>query len=447
MIRYQEYREIGIDWICKIPLEWDIKKIKHGGYVKGRIGWKGLKSDEFLQEGYAYLITGTDFRDGKINWDLCYYIDQSRYEEDPYIQLREGDLLITKDGTIGKVALVKNLCGHACLNSGIFLVRPINDTYDTAFLYWILNSTVFTEFINYRKTGSTISHLYQNVFVEFEFPVPTTKERDAIVKFLNNKTQQIDDLIAKKERLIELLKEERTAVINQAVTKGLDPNVPMKDSGIEWLGEIPEHWEIIRLKYIASIQGGSTPKSSNADYWDGNIYWVTTDDLGKMKTVYINDSERKITKEGLNSIGKIISPAGSIIISNRAPIGHLGVLNVEACSNQGCKSIVFTKNVNREYYYYLLLNAKAELDSQGRGTTFKELSTQALKDFIVPAPGYDEQNMIILKLGEELRQIDFSIEKNQREIKLLGEYKTSLINEAVTGKIDVRDYKINHGPT
>ena len=120
MKRYPNYKDSNIDWIGEIPDTWQIKKIKHGSYVKGRIGWKGLKSDEFLTEGYAFLITGTDFIDGRLDWDSCYHIDQERYEEDHFIQLKENDLLITKDGTIGKVALVKDLIGFACLNSGIF---------------------------------------------------------------------------------------------------------------------------------------------------------------------------------------------------------------------------------------------------------------------------------------------------------------------------------------
>jgi type I restriction enzyme S subunit len=184
---YPEYKDSGIDWIGNIPKDWGLKKIKHGSYVKGRIGWKGLKSDEFLTEGYAFLVTGTDFHYGIIDWETCYHIDQFRYDEDPYIQLRENDLLITKDGTIGKVAIVKGLNGYACLNSGIFLVRPINGIYETEFLYWMLNSNVFNEFINFIRTGSTISHLYQNVFVEFIFPVPPRKEREAIVNFLDHR--------------------------------------------------------------------------------------------------------------------------------------------------------------------------------------------------------------------------------------------------------------------
>src|SRR5579859_1090970 len=129
---YPAYKDSGIEWLGIIPNHWSIKLIKRTTYLKGRVGWKGLTSDEYLEDGYAHLVTGTDFVSKFVNWSACYCVDKERYEDDPYIQLRDGDLLVTKDGTIGKLALVANLQKPACLNSGIFLVRPL-DSYITAY--------------------------------------------------------------------------------------------------------------------------------------------------------------------------------------------------------------------------------------------------------------------------------------------------------------------------
>ena len=172
-----ELKDSGVEWIGEIPVGWDVKKIKHRCYVKGRIGWKGLKSSEFLLAGFSYLVTGTDFKGGKVDWKDCYQIDKDRYEEDPYIQLHEHDLLITKDGTIGKLAIIDELDKPACLNSGIFVVRSLDRDFATRYLYWVLMSNVFTQFNNYTSYGSTIRHLYQNVFVEFSFGFPTPEEQ------------------------------------------------------------------------------------------------------------------------------------------------------------------------------------------------------------------------------------------------------------------------------
>ncbi len=212
------YKDSGIDWLGKIPEHWELKKIKHLCYVKGRVGWKGLKSSEFLQEGYSYLVTGTDFKTSRINWKNCYHIDKGRYEEDPYIQLENRDLLITKDGTIGKLAIVENLDKPACLNSGIFVVRSLLKTFSTEYLYCILDSNIFKKFNSYTSYGSTIQHLYQNVFVEFAFGVPCIEEQTQIVQHIETETALINTKAEKTKKLIDLLKEYKTALISEVVT-------------------------------------------------------------------------------------------------------------------------------------------------------------------------------------------------------------------------------------
>lgn len=167
--KYEINKDSGIEWIGEIPEHWVVKKIKHRCYVKGRVGWKGLKSSEFLKDGFSYLVTGTDFKNDTVDWDNCYHIDEERYNEDPYIQLQNEDLLITKDGTIGKLAVVTNLDKPACLNSGIFVVRSTNVDFSTRFLLWVLKSSTFSDFNGLTTYGSTIQHLYQNVFMEFAF--------------------------------------------------------------------------------------------------------------------------------------------------------------------------------------------------------------------------------------------------------------------------------------
>ncbi len=216
------FKDSGVEWLGQIPEHWEVKRVKHLCYVKGRVGWKGLKSSEFLQESYSYLVTGIDFKTSRINWKNCYQIDKERYEEDPYIQLKNYDLLITKDGTIGKLAIVEDLNKPACLNSGIFVVRSLLNSFSTEFLYWILFSNVFKKFNSYTSYGSTIQHLYQNVFIEFAFGVPNIEEQTAIVQHIETKTNKINTKITKTEKLIELLKEYKTALISEVVTGKID---------------------------------------------------------------------------------------------------------------------------------------------------------------------------------------------------------------------------------
>ncbi|MDI0273810.1 restriction endonuclease subunit S [Bacillus safensis] len=211
----------GVEWIGEIPEHWEVTKIKYTTYVKGRIGWQGLKSDEFIDEG-PFLVTGTDFLQGYVNWDTCYHISEKRYNEAPPIQLQENDLLITKDGTIGKLAIVKEMPYKAILNSGVFVTRPFHNKYLSKYMYWLLSSAIFDKYIKFMETGSTIKHLYQETFVNFSYPIPSTVEQTEILNYLDIKIGEIDSIKSNLVKQIEKLKEYRQALIYEAVTGKID---------------------------------------------------------------------------------------------------------------------------------------------------------------------------------------------------------------------------------
>lgn len=440
---YPKYKDSGVEWIGDIPKKWNIKKVKHTTYVKGRIGWKGLKSDEFREVSDAYLITGTDFEDGKVRWESCYQIDKLRYEEDPYIQIKENDLLITKDGSIGKIALVKGLDRIATLNSGIFLTRPLSH-YITDFLYWILCSDVFYSFISYNSMGSTIQHLYQNVFHEFQFPTPSLPEQKRIARYLDNKTKKIDSLIEKKNRLIELLKEERIAVINQAVTKGLDPNVPMKDSGIEWLGEIPEHWEVKKLKHFTTKITDGEHISPN--FQSEGMPFLSAKDV-RERTINSDGNKFVSIEDGIKSRKRCDPLRGDVLLVSRgATIGRIGLVETD---DTFCLlgSVILLKPLERGsslLLYYVLNNSRIQeqLLLTSQSSAQQAIYLVGVSELLIPIPPANEQPLIIEHIEKETTRIDSIISKSEKEIELLQEYRTALISEVVTGKIDVREEKI-----
>ena len=209
----------GIDWIGNIPVGWEINKLFNLCTIKGRVGWKGLRSDEFKENSYAYLVTGQDFVSSDINWNNCYQIDKDRYEEDPYIQLSNGDILVTKDGTIGKIAKVSGMDKPACLNSGIFVLKQRKETFFQDYLYWYLSSPLLLRYNTFINTGgTTIIHLYQNVFERFSMIIPPMDEQIAIASYLDKKCSEIDNLIVIKQQKIEKLKDYKKSVIYEAVT-------------------------------------------------------------------------------------------------------------------------------------------------------------------------------------------------------------------------------------
>jgi type I restriction enzyme S subunit len=179
-------KDSNIVWIGEMPSHWSVNKMKYIARLKGRIGWQGLTSDEYTDEG-AYLITGTDFDGGRINWESCVHVPMKRWEEARDVQIENGDLLITKDGTVGKVAIVDELDGAASLNSGVLRISTFKG-FDRRYLFWVLQSDVFWKWFTYKNAGnSTIIHLYQNAFAEFIYPIPPIEEQQAIAKFLDER--------------------------------------------------------------------------------------------------------------------------------------------------------------------------------------------------------------------------------------------------------------------
>ena len=205
----------------------------------------------------------------------------------------------------------------------------------------------------------------------------------------------------------------------------------MKDSGVEWIGEIPEGWAVCSTKHLFNLYSGATPKTDNDSFWDGNIPWITPADF-KTEDVYISKGRRNITQNGVDSCGTTIVPANSVIFSKRAPIG-LVVLNKEPlCTNQGCISCVPKETFSKYYYAMSVFTDSYEL--YGAGTTFMEISATSFANFKLPNPSFEEQQSIATYLDEKTSQIDSLIALKQEKIQELKDYKKSIIYEYVTGK-------------
>ncbi|NHQ60869.1 hypothetical protein G9409_09815 [Chlorobium sp. BLA1] len=208
-----------------------------------------------------------------------------------------------------------------------------------------------------------------------------------------------------------------------------------KNSGVEWIGEIPEHWEVKQTRHVFRIFSGSTPKSGEELFWDGDITWFTPEDLGNNQQNNISESRKKITEDGYKSCGTSLAKANSLVLSTRAPIGHIALSTVPACCNQGCR-ILEPENSCSGYWYYTLLSAKPALQSLGQGSTFMELPRQSLASFKLPYPPLEEQQAIASFLDRKTAQIDELITKKEELLKKLDEKRTALITQAVTKGID-----------
>lgn len=207
----------------------------------------------------------------------------------------------------------------------------------------------------------------------------------------------------------------------------------LKSSGLDWLGDVPAHWEVKRLKYFAYIAGGSTPESGNPEFWDGDINWFTPEDVSQNEM--LSDSKRKITKDGLANCAAKMFPSGAIVLTTRAPIGNVARTNQPFCTNQGCKAILCSELLETDFCFYLLKSFQKYLQVMGKGTTFFELSNYNLKNMPIPLPPLDEQRAIVAFIEGKSREIDEFVAAKERLIALCREEKAALIHNAVTGRL------------
>ena len=376
--------------------------------LRARIGWQGLRSDEFIDAG-PYLVTGTDFINGRVNWDTCYHVTMERYTQDKGIQLHERDLLITKDGTIGKTAVVHDCPEKVTLNSGVFVVRAINNEVTPEYLYYVLMSHDFELYLRNIMTGSTIKHLNQEHFYKFSFPVPSdTKEQAKIAEVLST----VDEAIDRTRELIEKYKNIKAGLMQDLLDKG-------SETAIETL---------------CSVIAGGTPSTGESAYWDGANVWITPSDLSKITTPYISSSERMITDLGVKKATSGLIPAGSVILSNRAPVGYVAIPTVSFSCNQGCKGLVCNAKINATYLYYCLLNSTAALERVSSGTTFLELPKRELLRFSISIPkDVDEQK----EIADKLLAADEKIQSERDYLLRLQDIKLGLMQDLLTQRVSV----------
>jgi type I restriction enzyme S subunit len=366
-----------------------------------------------------------------------------RFEQDPYIQLKPGDVLITKDGTIGKLAIVEaDMPERATLNSGIFVVRPLGNAYNARYLYWVLSSSVFSTFVNLTKMGSTINHLYQKELEQFAFPLPPVAIQRDIADFLGRITDTIDKLIRVKERLIEVLQEKYQALITQIVTKGLDPNVRMRDSDFPLLGKIPAHWKLKRLKHlvteaVAGPYGSSLTKSMYvaAGYRVYGQQQVIPDDF-TVGDYYISDDKfRDMKRYAVQPGDVLVSVMGTIGRVAVVPEGaEPGIINPRLVRYKPDKRLIhprFLQASMRSDPYQVQLMLAAQ------GTTMEGLNMRVLGDTVIPFPDLVEQTQLLAAISRHSQCRDCVVGLVKSQLALLREYRDAVISAAITGQLNV----------
>ena len=340
-----------------------------------------------------------------------------------------GDLLVVKDGaTIGKCMYVEELpYKRMLLNEHVYRI-PI----EKFFYYWMMSTHAQGWFRSQNMSTAQESIPLETIF-SLPILVPPPTDRKRIVAFLDEKTAAIDKRIALLERKRDTLKRLKKSVIHHAVTRGLDPNVPLKESGVEWIGKIPEKWALVRIKDLVSVCAGATPDTKDDHNFDGSVVWVTPADF-KTSDHYVSGGRRNLSELGLQNCSAVVFPAKSLILSKRAPVGTVAISTIAMATNQGCLTCVPSGEVDINFLYYSLATKTALLEAISSGSTFLELSADAFKNTVLAIPSLPEQGAIADYLDAECAKIDAMATTIEKQINACRRLKRALIDEVVTGR-------------
>lgn len=418
----------------ELPDSWEKIKIKF--LLDTKITDGPHETPKFIDEGIPFLSVDS-IVDGKLVFDGCRYIseeDHAKYKLKCFP--RKNDVFMGKAASIGKIAIV-DVDFEFSIWSPLALLRPNKEKILPKFLEYSLKSDYSQDQIDLYATSNTQKNISMDDIPRIELIVPNLDEQLIIVNYLDKKTSEINGNIKKNKELISLLEEKKVALINKVVTKGLDSNVPMKDSEIEWIGEIPEHWECRKINSLSSVRRGASPRPiDNPIYFDDNgIYsWV------RISNVTSSNKYLEVTDEKLSTLGKSLSvpiEPGNIFVSIAGTVGKPIIANIKCCIHDG---FVYFKDlqVNDGYLFYIF-EGKEPYKGLGKLGTQLNLNTETIGGIYIPVPPKNEQILIENYLDTQLLKLSNTIEKIQKNIDLLEEYKSSLIHHVVTGKIDVRD--------
>ncbi|MCB9291929.1 MAG: restriction endonuclease subunit S [Lewinellaceae bacterium] len=439
--KYKSYADSSLDWLGSIPSHWIIEK--------GKWHWKKEKRPVRPEDE-----TVTVFRDGEVTLRKNRRIDgfTNSVLEIGYQGVRKGDLVIHgMDAFAGSIG-VSDSDGKSTPVYSVCTPKKGSNPYYFAYLLKVMSKRGWIESLA-RGIRERSTEFKYNQFASLDYPIPPVAEQQRIVEFLDHKTAQIAHYIQLKEKTITLLEERKAAIINQAVTKGLpaeaaakaglNPDAPMKDSGIEWLGEIPEHWIVKKLKWNSKTTSGGTPPSGNReDFYNGDIPWIRTTDLNNNE---LFDVPEKVTGLALKYTACKIVPENTVCVAMYGGPGTIGkhsIIRFSGTVNQALCAIIPSPDIIPDYLYYYLKFYRPIWMINAKGSRVDpNISQDEVRNMIIPYPSSREQSSIVKYIKFNCDRIDELISKNEKEITLIKEYRESLISAAVTGKIDVREYQ------
>lgn len=407
---YPAYKDSGVEWLGRVPEHWTIGPYKATIQIENGADYKEVEADD----GYPVIGSGGPFA----------FSSKLMYDGE--------SVLLGRKGTIDKPLYV-NGAFWAVDTMYWSIIKP---GAHGRFAYYIATTIPFDMY----STNTALPSMTKSVLGSHVVAFPGFEEQEAIADHLDRETARIDSLIEKKTRFIELLREKRQALITHVVTKGLDPSVKMKDSGVEWLGEVPQHWTVSRLGHFASVENGSTPSRENPDFWEnGTVPWLGS---GEVNQVQVTEATELITELALRTCSLRLLPKETVVIGmvgQGKTRGLAAILKIDAAINQNLAAICSGPRLKPMFMLFFFGAAYTWIRESGRGSNQAALNCELLSEIRLALPPMDEQEEIVRHLVTNGERIDALIERTERSIKFLKERRSALITAAVTGQIDLRE--------
>jgi type I restriction enzyme, S subunit len=437
MKKYDKYKKTRNIWFPELPSNWILTKVK---YVARTIagGTPSTDKPEFWDNGNIPWLPS-----GKLqNCDITTaekFITEEGLNNSSTKWIKPNTTLIALTGaTCANIGYLKF---KACANQSVVAIDEVSEKSNSRFMYYMFLS-MRKQILTHQSGGAQAGINDSNV-KNLYMALPSLEEQTKIAHYLDNQTAIIDQVIKQKEKLIELLKEKRQSVINEAVTKGLNPNAKMKDSGIEWLGQVPKHWKVARIGHYTQLIRGASPRpAGDPRYFGGDFMpWITVGEVTNGDDKFVLSTENYLTKEGSEQ-SRIIYPETLLLSNSGATLGVPKISKITGCINDGSVAFISLSNqLERDFLFYFFKTHTETYRQEMSGYGQPNLNTDIIKSTKIPLPPINEQIEIVNFIENEFLEFDKIISLSALQIDKMKEYRQSIISEAVTGKIDVRDWQ------
>ena len=418
-----------------IPLGWENPPV----YARYSVQLGKMLDEKRITGAHlAPYLRNVDVQWNRINTLDLPEMDFSEEDREHYA-LRIGDLLVCEGGEVGRTAVWNGELLECFFQKAIHRLRPITQMDEPRFLRYFMRMAVDRGYFT-ANAASTIQHLTAEKLRVVRYPAPPRETQRAIADYLDRETARLDALVAAKERVFALLSEKRRALITRAVTRGLDPSAPLRDSGVPWLGEIPAHWEAVALRFLVDLTSGGTPDTGNPEYWDGEIPWVSPKD---MKQEEITDTKDHVSEMALSeSTLRLIEPGAVLIVVRGMILNHsfpVALNRRQVTINQDMKALRcrqgLTPHYLRDFFRGFEDHTVSLADFSTHGT--RKLDTEVLGRLEIPLPPLSEQQQIKIYIDEATSRLDSLHSATRSSMDLLKERRAALIAASVTGRIDI----------